>query len=64
MEIGAVSAKRQRTAAPAGSRAATAPLGSTVHPAGAVSRQRKRAFRSGWSKQGNSRLASEGTSNV
>ena len=59
-----VSAKRCVTAAPAVSVPTRAPLASARQSTGVVSAKRTRAFRSGWSKQGKSRFASDGTSNV
>ncbi len=48
----------------ASSVAATEALATAVQPLGTVSSRLNRPFRSGWSKQGNTLLASEGTSSV
>ena len=57
-------AKRWVTRAPAVSAPISAPFASARQAVGVVSDSRTFALRSGWSKHGKSRLASDGTSNV
>ena len=61
---GSVGANRRRVRWLAVSRAISAPLASASHDAGISSASVKRAFRSGWSKQGNARRARAGTNRV